>query len=247
LKQLGYEIIERDCDPKLYENVRKDHPFVVFNLSSVYGRGNTNLVPAVLEIAGVPYTGSGMLALSLAHNYTKLFPFLLNSGIPIFPFRILKTGDLLNVKGLKFPLLLYRNWEKHEFLLRNESELRRIIKKFSEHEKILLMKPQMGKMVSLFILDNIPFLRSPGSPYLTRAQKAYRLLDARGLVRFDFIQSSQPLLARVEIAPDPLDEELLQQAALSGWHADQLLQILVEHAGNDSMTLIESNHTLQEK
>ncbi len=233
MKLLGYEVIEQDCGPALYERVRRDHPVVVFNLSSIYGWEKTNLVPAVLEIAGVRYTGSGMLGLSLARNYTRLFPLFLNSGIRVSPFHIIETRDSARLKGLHYPLRLYRDWEKYTIFLRNDNELSRILKKLPAHEKILLLNPTMGKRVSLFIFDNMPFLSTPGYSYLAPAQKAYRILEAKGLARFDFIQGSQPVLVRVEIAPDPLDEELLHEAALAGWDAGHLLQLLVEHAGND--------------
>lgn len=233
LKQLGYEVVEQNCGPTLYEHVRRDHPSVVFNLDSIYGRKKSNLVPAVLEIVGVRYTGSGMFSLSLACNYTKLFPLLVNSGIRVPPFHIIETGDCSPLEGLDYPLCLYRDGEKDANYIKNENELSRIFQKLPQHEKIFLMKSEMGKRVSLFILDNIPFLRSPGSSYLALAQKAYSILEARGLARFDFIPGSQPMLEKVEIAPDPLDEELLAEAALAGWDSSQLLQLMLEHAGSD--------------
>lgn len=233
LKQLGYEVVERNCGPALFERVRRDHPFVVFNLSSIYGWEKTNLIPAVLEIAGVRYTGSGMLGLSLARNYTRLFPLFLDSGIRVPVFHIIETGDSARLKGHHYPLRLYLDGEKNTLFLRNDNELNRILKKLPAHEKILLLDSMIGKRVSQFILDNKPFLGTPGSSYLGLAQKAYRTLEARGLARFDFIQGSQPVLVKVDIAPDPLDEDLLYEAALSGWDAGHLLQLLVEHSGND--------------
>lgn len=218
----------------LYEHVRRDHPAVIFNLSSIYGWEKANLVPAVLEIVGIPYTGSGILSLSLARNYTKLFPLLLNSGIQVPPFQIIESGDSARLKGLDYPLRLYRDWEKRTSFLSNDDELSRILKKLPAHEKILLLKSIMGKRVSLFILDNKPLLSTPDSSYLLPAQKAYRVLEARGLARFDFIQGSQPVMVNIEIAPDPLDEDLLHKAALAGWDASHLLQLLVENAGSNS-------------
>lgn len=218
----------------LYEHVRRDHPAVVFNLSSIYGWEKTNLVPAVLEIVGIPYTGSGIFGLSLARNYTKLFPLLLNSGIQVPPFHIIESGDSTRLKGLDYPLRLYRDWEKQSSFLSNDDELSRILQKLPAHENILLLKSIMGKRVSLFILDNKPLLSAPDSSYLLPAQKAYRILEARGLARFDFIQGSQPVMVNIEIAPDPLDGDLLHKAALAGWDAGHLLQLLVENAGCNS-------------
>jgi D-alanine-D-alanine ligase-like ATP-grasp enzyme len=233
LKQLGYEVIEQDCGPTLFERVRKDHPAVVFNLSSIYGWEKTDLTPAVLEVVGIPYTGSGMLSLSLARNYTKLFPLLQNSGIQVPSFHVVETGDPIPLSQLEYPVRMYRDSEKYTLFLNNEVELGRIIKKLPVHEKILLMKPLSGKRVSLFIMDNMPFLKTLDSSYLIPAQKAYHILEARGLARFDFIVSGKPILVNVEIAPDPLDEELIQEAGLAGWDERRLLQTIIDHAAND--------------
>ena len=52
-------------------------------------------------------------------------------------------------------------------------------------------------------------------------------------MRFDFMVSEQPLLVGIEVSPDPLDEKLLQLAALAGWDAEKIIQTLLEHAGRD--------------
>jgi D-alanine-D-alanine ligase-like ATP-grasp enzyme len=233
LKQLGYEVIEQNCDPLLYEHLRKDHPEVVFNLSSIYGWEKANLVPAVLEVAKVHYTGSGMLGLSLARNYTKLFPLLYNSGIRVPPFHIIAAESSVPLQELHYPLRLYRDGEKRVLLLRNGDELLRVLNKLPAHKKVLLLEPALGKRVSLYLLDNLPILGTPGNACLATAQKVYRIMEARGLVHFDFIQNDPPVLVNVEIAPDPLDEELLHEAQQAGWDAPHLLQLLVEHAGSD--------------
>jgi D-alanine-D-alanine ligase-like ATP-grasp enzyme len=219
--------------------MRKDHPGVVLNLSSVYGWEKSNLVPAILEIAGLRYTGSGMLGLSLARNYTRLFPILMESGIRVPPFQIIESGDIDEYHVLQYPLRLYRDWKKDSILVRNENELVRNLNKLPDHEKVVLVQLMEGKRISLFIFDNLPFLTNPGKAYVEQAQNACRILEAKGLVRFDFIQAKQPILIGVEIAPDPMDESLLQKAALAGWDAGHFLQLLIEHAKNDSTDALQ--------
>jgi D-alanine-D-alanine ligase-like ATP-grasp enzyme len=240
LNRLGYEVKEQTCGPTLYERVRKDHPGVVFNLSSIYGWDKSNLVPAVLEIAGVRYTGSGMLGLSLARNYTRLFPLLQNSGVRVPPFQLVGSRDLAGIHGMQFPLQVYQDGKKNPIFIKNSIELEKILRKLALHEKVLLMEPVAGKKQSLFILDGMPFLTSPGEAYIELAQKAFQLMEAKGLARFDFLEGSQPTLINIEISPDPLGKDLLQEAELAGWDAAHILQLLVEHAGNDNSDVLQS-------
>lgn len=240
LNRLGYEVIEQKCGPALYEHVRKDHPGVVFNLSSIYGWDKANLVPAVLEIAGVRYTGSGMLGLSLARNYTRLFPLLQNSGVRVPLFRLVGARDLAAIYETQFPLQLYQDGKKNALLINNKIELEKILRKLALHEKVLLMEPVAGKRESLFILDGMPFLRTPSQATLEIAQNAFQLMEAKGLARFDFIQGSQPILINIEISPDPLGKDLLREAEIAGWDAAHILKLLVEHAGNDTSDVLQN-------
>jgi D-alanine-D-alanine ligase-like ATP-grasp enzyme len=232
LKRLGYEVVERGCNKSLLKNVRKDEPDVVFNLASIYAWDKTYLVPAVLEIAGVRYTGSGILGLSLARNYTKLFPLLFNSGIRVPAFAVI-TARNPPPDGLSYPLTLLRDGLRGGLSLRNAEDLARTLELFPAGEEVLLLEQMAGERVSLFILDRSPFPSVGDHLYLAAAQKAYDVMEARGLARFDFIRLNEPILERVEIAPDPLDEHFLQTAASAGWGKERLLQSLVQHSGRD--------------
>jgi D-alanine-D-alanine ligase-like ATP-grasp enzyme len=232
LKRLGYEVVERGCNKSLLKNVRKDKPDVVFNLSSIYAWDKTYLIPAILEIAGARYTGSGILGLSLARNYTKLFPLLFNSGIRAPAFAIIPAGNP-PPDELRYPLTLLHDGLRGGLSLRNAEDLDRALDLFPAGEEVLLREQMVGERVSLFILDRSSF-PSAGDPlYLATGQKAYDVMEARGLARFDFIRSDEPILERVEIAPDPLDEQFLQTAASAGWDEDRVLQSLVQHSGLD--------------
>lgn len=232
LKQIGYEVVERGCSKSLLKKLRDDKPDVVFNLSSIYSWDKTNLIPAVLEIAGVRYTGSGILGLSLARNYTKLFPLFINSGIRVPAFAIIAVGSPSS-DGLCYPLTLLHDSMRSGLCLRHAEDLIRTPDLFSLGEEVLLMERIPGERVSLFVLDRLPFPSDGDQPYLAIAQKAYDVMEARGLARFDFIRADEPILEWIEIAPDPLDEQLLQTAASVGWDVDKVLQSLVQHSARD--------------
>jgi D-alanine-D-alanine ligase-like ATP-grasp enzyme len=233
LKQLGYAVVERNLNAALYENVIREKPDIVFNLASIYAWNKTNLIPAILEIAGVRYSGSGILSLSLVRNFTKLFPLLSESGIRVAPFKIMKAASALLNNELRYPLNLYTDGSRHNLVLANDIELKSALQDLPQQAELVLQEHVEGEVVSQYILDSTPFPSSLNEPFMTTALKAYHLMEARGLVRLDFIGSDEPLLDWIEISPDPLDEKLLQMAALAGWDAEKIIQSLVEHAGRD--------------
>ena len=233
LRQLGYEVVELTLKTDLYENVMREKPDIVFNLASIYAWNNTNLLPAILEIAGVPYTGSGMLGLSLVRNFTKLFPLLSESGIRVAPYTITKTGSTIPNTELRYPLNLYIDGTRHNLVLANDLELKNALQALPPQTEVVLQEHRHGEVLSQYILDSTPLLSSLTESYWKPALEIYQLMEARGLVRIDFIQSDEPLMIGIEISPDPLDEKLLQLAAQAGWDAEKIIQTLVEHAGRD--------------
>jgi D-alanine-D-alanine ligase-like ATP-grasp enzyme len=243
LKRLGYEVVERGCNKSLLANIWKDEPGVVFNLSSIYAWEKTYLIPAILEIAGVRYTGSGIIGLSLARNYTKLFPLLFNSGIRVPAFAVMTPGNP-PPDGLRYPLALLREGQQGVFSLKNAEDLGWALDLLPAGEAVLLLEQMAGERVSLFTLDGSPFPDAGEPLYLAAVQRAYHVMEARGLARFDFIRSDEPILERVEIAPDPLDEQFLQTAALAGWDMDRVLQFLVQHSGRDHSPDVSSRRHL---
>lgn len=232
MTRLGYEVVERGYGKSLLSSLWKDHPDVVFNLPSIYAWEGTNLIPAILEIAGVRYTGSGMLGLSLARNDTKLFPLLLNSGIRVPAFVIIPAGSPAS-RGLHYPLTLYRDNLPRGLRLSSEPELVRAVNLCPESEEVCLQEQAPGERVSLFMLDQTTFLGAGGQPYRAIARKAYEVIEARGLARFDFVCSDEPLLEGVDVAPDPLDGAFLQAASSAGWDQEHVLQAMVNHACRD--------------
>ena len=57
LASSGHEVLRQKADSGMFAALLKSGPEVVFNLASIYGWKSTNLVPAVLEIAGVALYG----------------------------------------------------------------------------------------------------------------------------------------------------------------------------------------------
>jgi D-alanine-D-alanine ligase-like ATP-grasp enzyme len=233
LVRLGFEVVQQNFDSTLFSSLVQEKPDIVFNLASIFEWNKTNYIPAILEIASVQYTGSGFFTLSLVRNPTKLWPLLQKSNVPVVPYQIIKAGNSIPADGLRFPLDLCRDNSNQDSIIPDEMSLRQALDQLPQQEELVLREHMNGKISGLFILDSLPFFSHPNPVFLAPALSAYHLIEARGLVRFDFTASVQPLLLNIEVSPDPLDENFLTEAAAAGWNQEKLLQLIVEHAGHD--------------
>ncbi len=233
LEQLGHQVVEVSCSSKLYEGLRRQNPDVIFNVSSIYGNGDAHLVPAIIEIAGLRYTGSGVLALSLGREYVSLFPLLFSAGIPLPPFRALEAEEVNSQDDLHYPLMLYRENGYQSSLVTGDEALSDLLVVASPHEKLLLVEQVTGRKITVFVLDQQPLFYPLEEEFCALVKRAYQLIEARGLARFDFVWADGPVLVDIDVAPDPLGRELLLQASSAGWDEMGLLQVLLEHAGRD--------------
>ncbi len=234
LESSGHQVLRQKADSGMYSFLLKSAPDVVFNLASIYGWERTNLVPALLEIAGQRYTGSNLLSLSLARNYTKRFPLLLASGVPLAEFKVMKAIEAQIPAGFDFPLTLYCDGVYDEITIHSPAELKSALKDYPPREDLVLQKMISGQRTSIYILDATPFLPPENRACLELALKAYALLEARGLARFDFIECGDTFyLDEIDLSPDPLDEAFLQEAAMHSLDEAAFLEQLLRHAGQD--------------
>jgi D-alanine-D-alanine ligase len=82
LRAAGYRVSEVDVGRDVAEVLAKLRPDVAFNaLHGPYGEDGT--IQGVLEILGIPYTHSGVLASALAMNKAKAKDVLKAAGIPV--------------------------------------------------------------------------------------------------------------------------------------------------------------------
>ena len=198
LEQLGHQVFGLSCNTTLYAQLHAHHPDVVFVAPSVYRTEQGRLVPAVAEMAGLRYTGSGVLALSLGARFARLYPLLFAAGIPLL-----------------------------------------------SHEELLLVEQVSGRRFTIFALDQVPLFCHVEDEVRSLIKQTCQLIEARGLVRFDLVWADRPTLISLDVAPDPLDEELLRQASGAGWNEQQLVQALVEYAGRDSDVLQSPEVTIR--
>lgn len=80
---------------------------IVFNIAEgTHGESRESHIPCFLEMLGIPYTGSGPLALSVCLNKVRTKEVLLSHGIPTADYQVFETLDGRMKRGLKFPLIV---------------------------------------------------------------------------------------------------------------------------------------------
>lgn len=233
LAQLGHRVIVQDSGDGFFSRVIGEKPQVVFNLASVYAWEKTAYIPAILEIAGARYTGSGFLTLSLLRHPVKLLPLLEKSGIRIPPYRVVKAGEPGPAGSLRYPLSILQDDRQNQAVIASARELQRALQAIPPQEELALREIPGSPAPSVFILDAQVFPRDTPPSLVQPALAAYHLIEARGLARFDFLLAEEPLLAAIDGAPDPLNEDLLKAAASAGLDETAIIRMMIAQAGSD--------------
>lgn len=232
LEKFGHDVHKTFANISLYEHAIQEQPDLVFNLA---GNGNDSAcrIPAILEIADIKYTGSCMMALSFNRFYNLLFPLLADSGILTVPFKVMKAGQSTPLGHLQYPLLLFQEGSCNGQILNSRRDLSLALDRIPIQNEVIVFGHIPGERVHLFLLDGTPIKTTSNLICLEPAVKAFRVMEARGLARFDFLLSNELLLVGVDMSPHPLDENLMKDGAESDWDAVKMIQYMVEHAGRD--------------
>ncbi|OGW61785.1 MAG: hypothetical protein A2V83_08510 [Nitrospirae bacterium RBG_16_64_22] len=98
----GFDAVRLDAGPDLAAGLRAEGIEVVFN--ALHGRfGEDGTVQGLLEVMGIPYTGSGVLASALGMDKVmskKVFAF---HGIPLAPYRVVTEPEAAGALPSWFP------------------------------------------------------------------------------------------------------------------------------------------------
>jgi D-alanine-D-alanine ligase len=91
LKKLGYRVVGLDVDEHITTHLKKERPDLCF--IALHGRfGEDGAIQGLLEIMGLPYTGSGILASVLGMDKSLSKDFFAKENIPTPDFVALSTG-----------------------------------------------------------------------------------------------------------------------------------------------------------
>ncbi|MGC9466991.1 MAG: D-alanine--D-alanine ligase family protein [Anaerolineae bacterium] len=107
LRQEGHNAFFLEADETLLDTIREARPDICFNIAEgLRGDSRESHVPALLEMLGVPYTGSKVLthAISLEKAVTKSI--WRDAGLPTASFQVFQDPGAPMVAGLAFPLFV---------------------------------------------------------------------------------------------------------------------------------------------
>lgn len=110
LRQLGHQINLLPCGPDIHltmQRLERQAPDLVFNLTEHYGgdRRKDMHIAALIELTGIPYTGSGPEGLLICRDKALCKTILRDRGIPVPDFRVVHYGDPVP-RSLPFPIVV---------------------------------------------------------------------------------------------------------------------------------------------
>jgi D-alanine-D-alanine ligase len=106
LEAKGYSVVRIDATRKLDEQLRAAAVDAVF--IALHGRwGEDGTVQGMLEVMGIPYTGSPPLASALAIDKERTRDLLAAAGVPIAPGAVMRRGSAVALpRGLEIPVVV---------------------------------------------------------------------------------------------------------------------------------------------
>jgi D-alanine-D-alanine ligase len=160
LASIGYSVASIDAAGNFWEKLTREKPDAVF--IALHGRwGEDGTVQGVLELLGLPYTGSGVLASALAMDKLMTKKILLQHGIPTPKYIYLNKGKEkidFEEKELGFPVVVKPVHEGSALginIAKNASELANFVDEaFGIDDHVLIESYIPGKEVTVGILEN---------------------------------------------------------------------------------------------
>jgi len=103
----GHQVIPLEADETLVDTVRQAAPDICFNIAEGRrGDAREAQVPALLEMLGIPYTGSKVLAHAISLDKAATKRLWRDMGLPTPAFQVFRRGDEPLNGRLDFPLFV---------------------------------------------------------------------------------------------------------------------------------------------
>jgi D-alanine-D-alanine ligase len=134
---------------------------IVLNLAlGIQGKARYTHVPAMLEVAGIPYTGSSPIGHTLAFDKVVAKQIFLASGLPTPAYQVFWSADQ-PIQYLRFPAIVKPRGEAASFgleVVHDENELRAAVTRIIEDYKQPALTEEfiVGREVNVAILGNNP-------------------------------------------------------------------------------------------
>jgi D-alanine-D-alanine ligase len=257
LREGGHDVVECEGDAGLLDELARLLPpdrhavsdILAFNMAyGIQGESRYTHVPAMLELAGVPYTGSSPFGHALALDKVVTKDLLVAAGIPTPAYRC-ATGPDADLSGLRFPLVIKPRHESTSnglHFVRNAADAAEAIAEtVATYEQAALVEEYVdGREVSIGLLGNDPVEALP----IVELDFAGR--DERLVTRSDKFHRSADEPVRVCPAPlRPDVAERLRAIAVATFRACHIrdyarVDIRLDHSGEPYVLEINSMASL---
>jgi D-alanine-D-alanine ligase len=103
----GHQVVRLEADETLLDTVRQAAPDICFNIAEgLRGDARESQVPALLEMLGIPYTGSKVLAHAISLDKAMTKRIWREAGLPTPPFQVFRRDHETLDPRLIFPLFV---------------------------------------------------------------------------------------------------------------------------------------------
>lgn len=151
LQTAGHEVIPLEGDHTLIDNLLRYKPDICFNTCEGHrGKSREAQIPALLDMIGIPYTGSGVMTLAVALDKAMTKRVLQFYSIPTPAFQVFVTGDEPTDPRLNFPLFAKPSLEGSGIGITAQS-ICRTPRELREHVRLLLRSYKQPVLVEEYI------------------------------------------------------------------------------------------------
>jgi D-alanine-D-alanine ligase len=201
LQRLGHEVLPIDVASDLIEQLEADRPDVAF--VALHGRGGEDgTVQELLDIVGIPYTGSGVLACMRAIDKVLTKHLLVEAGLPTpeffafseTAFRELGAAEALPAieERLAFPIVVKPAGQGSalgvKFARTAQDVPAALVAAFSYDSRVLLERHVDGRDIAVSVLDDDDGPRSlPIVEAVPRDEDFYDFESRYEIGRTDFV------------------------------------------------------------
>jgi D-alanine-D-alanine ligase len=197
LDRLGHEVLPIDVAADLIEQLEEQRPDVAF--IALHGRGGEDgTVQELLDILGIPYTGSGVLACMRSVDKVLTKHLLLEAGLPTpeffafseTAFKELGAADALPAieERLAFPIVVKPAAQGSalgvKFARTAQDVPASLVAAFSYDSRVLLERHVAGRDVAVSVLDGQPL---PVVEAVPRDEDFYDFESRYEIGRTDFV------------------------------------------------------------
>ena len=222
------EVVEADEDA--YEKLRRGNFDFAFNIAEgVRGEAREAQIPAMLEMLGIPYSGSGVTTLAITLDKRRTKEVLEANGIRTPRFQLLQSADDLK-PDLKFPLFLKPNGEGSsrgitaKSLVSSNEELEEVVSEMvaTYRQPVLVEEYLTGREFTVGLLGNPPEV-------LPIVEVSFEGLP-EGAPKFDcyevkWIYDSLDAGYDTTVCPADLDDDLRSRIAEAATRAFEALEV----------------------